>query len=197
MKTPHADALKLEVVRLRKEYSYLLEKTPMPPTIPLSDCKDRGVYLVRARNISLSAFRAVDGCFIGIRHKFDSRYLFGENHVECNDFPTAEPLDYIEQLPEGILLESTDNLPLFEYLERLEFRLQAERTIAECKDFPAEIRKLVTAKGLLLLENNDLRVKAKHEKYEALDDFCALLRKVLEQKEGAQQEAKEFLERNE
>jgi len=173
----------------------------MPPTIPLSECKDRGVYRVQARNFSLAAFRAADRCFIGIRHKFDNRYLFGEVGDE-----TAFPMDYLEQLPEGIECTwgAEKNLPLFEYLERLNFRLEAERIIQECKDFPAEIRKLVTAKGLLLLENNDLRVAIQHEKnekYEDLDDACRLLRKVLEQAEGltdeVQKEAKEFLKRSE
>lgn len=73
--------------------------------IPLGQCRVRGVYLLRSRNLSLGAFDGVDG-FIGIREKFNARYLFTEHHWELGaaGFGTARPLREIGIVPEPIEL---------------------------------------------------------------------------------------------
>lgn len=61
--------------------------------IPMDACLDRGVYEIRARNFSVGVFSAEKRGFIGIRQKFDSRYLFTEyHHDESPVVGTARPV---------------------------------------------------------------------------------------------------------
>lgn len=45
---------------------------------PLDQLQPRRVYYVRARNLQVAAFEPDQSAFIGIREKFDARYLFAE-----------------------------------------------------------------------------------------------------------------------
>lgn len=70
--------------------------------IPLDECLKGHVYELRSRNLSRGVFDGETG-FIGIRLKFDSRFLFTEYHWETGPpHGTASPVAYIGPLPEGI-----------------------------------------------------------------------------------------------
>lgn len=70
--------------------------------IPLSQCVKGHVYELHSRNLIRGVFDGETG-FIGIRTKFDSRYLFTEYHHEIGPpHGTAAPLAHLGALPEGI-----------------------------------------------------------------------------------------------
>jgi len=75
--------------------------------IPLDQCRDRRVYRVLSRNLSLGVFRASSRGFIGIRTKFGSRFLFEEYHWDTGaPYGTANPLEELGvTLPDDIGLE--------------------------------------------------------------------------------------------
>lgn len=101
--------------------------------IPLSECKNRGVYKIDSRNLSYGVFDEKHKGFIGIRYKFGDRYLFTEFHWDTGaPFGTVMPEKFIEMLPEEIELKEGDRIreegapidtfvtykPLFEYLDK-------------------------------------------------------------------------------
>lgn len=51
------------------------------PRVPLDECVPRRLYKLRSRNLSFGVFDGKDG-FIGIRQKFNSKFLFTEYHWE-------------------------------------------------------------------------------------------------------------------
>lgn len=63
--------------------------------IKLAECKPRTVYRLNSRNLEIGVFNGSEG-FIGIREKFDRRYLFTEYHHDTGaPFGTATPLEEI------------------------------------------------------------------------------------------------------
>lgn len=73
--------------------------------IPLSECLKGRVYRLHSRNLELGVFDGETG-FIGIRTKFDSRYLFSEYHYDTGPpHGTASPLEDLGAVPEGIELK--------------------------------------------------------------------------------------------
>ncbi len=48
--------------------------------IAIDECKHGWLYRVHSRNLNLGVYRTDDKGFIGIRHKFGSRFLFTEYH---------------------------------------------------------------------------------------------------------------------
>jgi len=78
-----------------------------PDRIPLVQCQDRHVYRLFSRNLSFGVFRMTTRGFIGIRRKFDSRYLFEEYHWDTGaPHGTANPLEDVGVLPDDLKLES-------------------------------------------------------------------------------------------
>jgi hypothetical protein len=71
--------------------------------IPLSDCKDRFLYRIHSRNLSLGVFNVNNAGFIGIREKFGHFYLFTEYHYDTG--ATVRPEKELEPVPEGMSLE--------------------------------------------------------------------------------------------
>ena len=66
--------------------------------IPLDQCEKGVVYRLHSRNLAAGVYDG-EGGFIGIREKFDSRYLFTEIHYEASEsFGTARPLEKIGDL---------------------------------------------------------------------------------------------------
>lgn len=68
-----------------------------PTYIPVEQCIPRGIYEIRARNFSVGIFTSgkEEGRqgFIGIRQKFDNRYLFTEYHYDTGGgVGTAMPI---------------------------------------------------------------------------------------------------------
>ncbi len=88
------------------------------PVIPLSKCKHGYIYKIRARNFSFGVFRKTDNSFIGIREKFDERYLFPEYHWDTGaPFGTVHPYQELSFYSNDIT--ETDEV-LFEKLTDLE-----------------------------------------------------------------------------
>jgi len=75
---------------------------PMTVMIPKSECKDRQLYRLHARNIAFGVYRAEDGAFFGLRTKFGTTFVEPEFHWNNDDdngeyFGSAKP---VEELPE-------------------------------------------------------------------------------------------------
>lgn len=72
----------------------------MSNRIPLSECVHGGLYRIHARNFSLGVFNEKQQGFVGIRTKFDHRYLFTEYHYDTGaPFGTVSPKELLEQCP--------------------------------------------------------------------------------------------------
>lgn len=74
--------------------------------IKLPDCKPRMLYQIYSRNLILGVFDGKDG-FLGIREKFNSRYIFTEYHWDGECFATVKPIKEIELVPAYLILEET------------------------------------------------------------------------------------------
>jgi len=73
--------------------------------IPMTECKDRMLYSVNARNFRLGVYHAEVNGFIGIRFKFGSTFLDTEYHWDTGaPHGTTKPFKELETLPEGILV---------------------------------------------------------------------------------------------
>ncbi len=71
--------------------------------IALGDCLDRHVYRLHSRNLSSGVFVEAREGFIGIREKFDSRYLFTEYHYDTGaPYGTAHPYEDLGEIPKEI-----------------------------------------------------------------------------------------------
>jgi hypothetical protein len=99
--------------------------------IALDDCKERHVYTLKSRNLSLGVCVTKNGekGFIGIRYKLGDRYLFNELHYDaCNRFGTARPIEDVVVLPDNIVasesIDSRSNKALFDYLDAMEKKLK-------------------------------------------------------------------------
>lgn len=102
--------------------------------IPSPELRRGAIYLLHSRNLRLGVYDGERG-FIGVREKFESRYLFTEVLNDPPGHGTAVALQQIGELPAGI--EARELLPgdgivrnaeLFELLERME----AERRCESC-----------------------------------------------------------------
>lgn len=61
--------------------------------IPLSDCIDGNIYVLKSRNLTSGIFIKEENGFIGIREKFGHLYLATEYHYDTGaPFGTAKPL---------------------------------------------------------------------------------------------------------
>lgn len=96
---------------------------PMPELVP------RGIYYLRSRNLISGAWNPATRGFIGIREKFDSRYLFTEYHHDADPVVgTARPVEQVGTLaPHVVLAERVGegdarrpNQPLLLALEQYE-----------------------------------------------------------------------------
>ncbi len=77
--------------------------------IPKSECKDRVLYRIHSRNLSLGVYRGVTGGFVGIRTKFGSRFLFEEYHYDNGPpYGTVFPVEELENLPDDIVNEESE-----------------------------------------------------------------------------------------
>lgn len=73
--------------------------------IPLEDLEDGRVYRLKSRNLLVGLWRAKTNGFIGVRQKFDSRYLFEEFHYDtdshCGTARATEALDLTWPVPDA------------------------------------------------------------------------------------------------
>lgn len=74
--------------------------------IPKDRCLGRRLYRIRSRNLRFGVYNPETGGFLGIRQKFESRYVFEEYHWDNGPpFGTVRPLEDLGiDLPESILL---------------------------------------------------------------------------------------------
>jgi hypothetical protein len=73
-----------------------------------------GVYAIRSRNLSVGVYDGDDG-FVGIRKKFNERYLFTEYLARnCGGtqlgLDTVYPKELLDTLPEGLEIKERDGL---------------------------------------------------------------------------------------
>ncbi len=85
--------------------------------IPVEECKNGGLYIVDARNFELAIYREADKSFLGIRTKFNDKYIFPEVHWDaCSTYGTVKPIKFIKM--SGIVdLMTIDDKEIFRYLE--------------------------------------------------------------------------------
>ena len=82
---------------------FLKEESLEEEYIPLSECKDRHLYKIVSRNLTLGVFNAERKGFIGIREKFGGCYLFMEFHWDTGaPYGTVSPLKELEKIPDNI-----------------------------------------------------------------------------------------------
>lgn len=68
--------------------------------IPLKECEHGYLYRISSRNLTYGVFNKKTKSFIGIRTKFDRKYLFEEFHDETEPpFGTAMPLEKLNECP--------------------------------------------------------------------------------------------------
>ncbi|HET7713885.1 MAG TPA: hypothetical protein VFK94_06620 [Patescibacteria group bacterium] len=85
--------------------------------IPMNDCHTRHLYRLYSRNLDFGVYDGAGG-FIGIREKFDSRFLFTEYHREVGSpVGTVQPLEDLGPIPDWIDLNEIPGTALFEYLD--------------------------------------------------------------------------------
>jgi len=87
--------------------------------IPMSECIFRRVYQIDSRNLSYGVYDGKGG-FIGIRTKFNNKYLFTEFHYEASkDFGTVNGhVDISINVPE--------NIPICEHLRIIDSKTGRE-----------------------------------------------------------------------
>jgi len=75
--------------------------------IPLENCVKGRLYKLHSRNLAAGVFDGKRG-FIGIREKFDQRYLFTEYHWDSPAFATAKPIEDLGvDVPEDIPVQES------------------------------------------------------------------------------------------
>ena len=68
--------------------------------IPIKECKDNHLYIIKARNASIGIFNEKDSSFTISRTKFSSNYLFDEYHWDTGEpYGTAKCLKELEPVP--------------------------------------------------------------------------------------------------
>jgi hypothetical protein len=73
--------------------------------IPLDQCKHGYLYRIHSRNLSYGVYNAKNKGFIGIRTKFNDRYLFEEYHWDIGEpYGTVKPKIELEKVPDGIVI---------------------------------------------------------------------------------------------
>ena len=73
--------------------------------IKKENCKHRYLYRIHSRNLYYGVFNEEDAGFIGIREKFNNKYLFKEMHYDNGPpFGTVKPEKEIEKIPDNIIL---------------------------------------------------------------------------------------------
>lgn len=75
--------------------------------IPKDKCKDRKLYRINSRNLTLGVYRSETGGFIGLRTKFDCVYTFEEYHWDNGPpYGTVKPiLGYADSPPPDIVVD--------------------------------------------------------------------------------------------
>src|SRR5437870_3049538 len=72
--------------------------------IKLADCRKRYLYRIDSRNLSIGVYDG-DGEFIGIRSKFETRYLFPELHYDLGPpHGTVFPITELGPIPDNLKL---------------------------------------------------------------------------------------------
>jgi hypothetical protein len=93
--------------------------------IPIDDCKDGWLYIIRARNSYLGVYKKDEEGFTIRRVKFTSVFLFIEYHWDTGEpYGTAKPLKELYQVPPEILNGPEEEI--LSYLEKKNEKYQEE-----------------------------------------------------------------------
>jgi hypothetical protein len=105
------DALKTGLTHPLKQEQIIqilqMAKEQQGNMISKTKCKDRFLYKIHSRNLTLGVFRESTGGFIGLREKFGSVYLFEEYHWDNGPpYGTVTPeKELLEELSTDIILD--------------------------------------------------------------------------------------------
>ena len=87
--------------------------------IDLGQCKDRGVYKLSSRNLTIGVFDSSANSFMGIRTKFGNEFLDREIHWDADiSFGTACPIEYMGDLPTDVV-HNVSSRALFDCLKAM------------------------------------------------------------------------------
>lgn len=88
-------------------------------SIPISECKHGYLYKLNSRNLDYGIYRADTESFVGIREKFDYRFLESDGHRDLNARGcTALPTELIDvQYPLIAYDYKNNEQKLLEFLE--------------------------------------------------------------------------------
>lgn len=93
----------------------------MADFLPIAECEHGWLYHIKARNFRLGIYNEPKKEFIGIRTKFGSRYLAGEDHWDTGEpFGTVKPIAKLVKSPFETLGEFMDGdagETIFDWLE--------------------------------------------------------------------------------
>jgi hypothetical protein len=98
------------------------------PRISESELIDGGFYRVEARNFNRAVYVKSWRCFIGVRFKFETEYLFTEFDYETGPpCGTVFPIEFLEHCPvrpiaERLFEDDSSNRELFDWLKAAEQR---------------------------------------------------------------------------
>ena len=106
--------------------------------IPLNECFEGVLYVIKARNANIGIFNVISNCFIIRRIKFGEVFLFQEFHWDTGEpYGTVKPLKILEAVPQEF--EDMNDPKLLVYLEEAEKRYAKE--IKEARDIFFGIKK--------------------------------------------------------
>jgi len=95
--------------------------------IPIADCHHGGLYSLDSRNLTLGIYCMHQQGFIGIRVKFNARFLFLEHHWDCGPpCGTAKPMGFIEMYPFDDIVSGHKTEGRWGWLENATMRLWLE-----------------------------------------------------------------------
>jgi len=78
--------------------------------IKMEDLKDGYLYKIIARNASYGIWNSETQGFAISRIKFYDNFIFEENHYDCPEWATAQPIEEVEKSPFGLKELNTDTV---------------------------------------------------------------------------------------
>src|SRR5690242_8016495 len=95
--------------------NYINEYINSNEYISLNDCEDGFIYKIKSRNLKFGLFIKERNGFLGIRTKFNTRFLFMEYHWDADtSFGTVKPKEKLHFVPGNFDENSTELFEIFD-----------------------------------------------------------------------------------